>query len=224
MDSLIQQASIALVDHHPIYRHGLAAVFRAEARFKVVAEGASSTEAFDIAANHRPKIMLLELAIPGGGIETIKQLTTEFPESHCVVLTACDDPQTGIAALNAGAHGYILKGVSGSELKAALWAVYKNESSFVSPEFAARLLSAAQHKHSTIIDNALSHRETQILREVESGATNRMVAEKLRLSEKTVKHYMSSIMQKYGVTNRVSAVMAYQRMREIGQLRSSSPR
>jgi DNA-binding CsgD family transcriptional regulator len=101
--------------------------------------------------------------------------------------------------------------VGASELKAALWTVYKNESSFVSPEFAARLFSAAQHNQSARIDIGLSHRETQILREVESGATNRMVAEKLRLNEKTVKHYISSIMQKYGVTNRVSAVMAYQR-------------
>lgn len=214
MGSFLEQVSLALVDDHPIYRHGLAAVFRAEPRFKVVAEGTSSAEALEIAMTHRPRIILLDLGIPGGGIETVKQICIEFPETHCVILTACDDPKTGIAALNAGAHGYILKGVSASELKAALWAVYKNESSFVSPEFAARLLSAAQNKEPVRNDIGLSHREMQILLEVGSGATNRMVAEKLSLSEKTVKHYMSSIMQKYGVTNRVSAVMAYHRMRE----------
>jgi DNA-binding NarL/FixJ family response regulator len=217
MDSLIEQASLAIVDDHPIYRQGLAAVFRAEPRFKVIAEGASSTEALEIAKAHRPKVMVLDLAIPGGGLETLKQMVIEFPETHCVILTACDDPQTGIAALNAGAHGYILKGVSASELKSAIWAVYKNESSFISPEFAAKLLSAAQNRESARIDIGLSHREMQILLEVENGATNKMVAEKLSLSEKTVKHYMSSIMQKYGVTNRVSAVMAYQKMRQAGQ-------
>jgi two-component system nitrate/nitrite response regulator NarL len=217
MDSNVDRVSIALVDDHPIYRHGLAAVFRAEARFNVVAEGESSTEALQIASTHRPRIMLLDLGIPGGGIETIKQMCIEFPETYCVVLTACDNPQTGIAALNAGAHGYILKGVSATELKAALWAVYKNETSFVSPEFATRLLSAAQTKEPTVVDSGLSHREMQILREVVSGATNRMVAEKLSLSEKTVKHYMSSIMQKYGVTNRTSAVIAYQKMLQSGQ-------
>src|ERR1700720_3215550 len=131
MGSLVEQVSLALVDDHPIYRHGLAAVFRAEHVFKVVAEGTSSTEALEIARIHRPRIILLDLGIPGGGIETVKQMCVEFPETHCVILTACDDPRTGIAALNAGAHGYILKGVSASELKAALWAVYKNESSFV---------------------------------------------------------------------------------------------
>jgi DNA-binding NarL/FixJ family response regulator len=212
MDTNVDRVSIALVDDHPIYRHGLAAVFRAEDRFNVVAEGGSSTEALQIASVHRPRIMLLDLGIPGGGIETIQQLCVEFPETYCVILTACDNPQTGIAALNAGAHGYILKGVSATELKAALWAVYKDETSFVSPEFATRLLSAAQNKEPTTVNSGLSHREMQVLREVVSGATNRMVAEKLSLSEKTVKHYMSSIMQKYGVTNRTSAVIAYQKM------------
>jgi DNA-binding NarL/FixJ family response regulator len=217
VDTPFEQASIAIIDDHPIYRQGLAAVFRAEARFKVVAEGASSTEAVDITRSHRPKILILDLGIPGNGLETLKQLCVQFPETYCVILTACDDPQTGIAALNAGAHGYILKGVSASELKAAIWTVYKNESSFISPEFAARLLSAVQQNQPAQIDIGLTHRELQILAEVETGATNKMVAEKLHLSEKTVKHYMSSIMQKCGVTNRVSAVIAYQKMRQSGQ-------
>jgi DNA-binding NarL/FixJ family response regulator len=213
MDSDAEPISIALVDNHPIFRHGLAAVFEADAHFKVVAEGASATEALEMVSAHRPNIILLELRIPGGGIEILKQMRVEFPETRCVVLTACDDPHIGIAALNAGAHGYILKGVSARELKAALWAVYKSETSFVSPEFATRLLSAAQHKPEMIYAG-LSHREMQILLEVEGGATNRMVAEKLSLSEKTVKHYMGTIMQKYGVTNRTSAVFAYQKMRQ----------
>jgi DNA-binding NarL/FixJ family response regulator len=217
VDTIVDQVSIAIIDDHPIYRQGLAAVFRGEPRFRVLAEGASSIDALDIARSLRPKIMILDLGIPGDGLETLKQLCIEFPETHCIILTACDDPQTGIAALNAGAHGYILKGVSASELKAAIWTVFKNESSFVSPEFAARLLAAVQRREAGTIDVGLSHRELQILAEVEKGATNRMVAEKLKLSEKTVKHYMSSIMQKFGATNRVSAVIAYQKVRLSGQ-------
>lgn len=212
MDTASESVSIAIIDDHPIYRQGLSAVFRSEPRFKVVAEGASSYDALDIARLHSPKIMLLDLGIPGGGLETLKQLSSRFSETHCVILTACDDPRTGISALNAGARGYILKGVSASELKAAIWTVFK-ESSFVSPEFAARLLTAAQQKEHVTIDVGLTHRELQILAEVESGATNRMVAEKLKLSEKTVKHYMSTIMHKCGAPNRVSAIMIYQKMR-----------
>jgi two-component system nitrate/nitrite response regulator NarL len=205
--------SIAVIDDHPIYREGVCAVFRGEPRFHVVAEGASLFDALNIVELHHPRIMLLDLGIPGGGLATLKQLRISFPEIYCVFLTACDDPKIGISALNAGAYGYILKGVSASELKAAIFAVARNESSFVSPEFAARLLAAAQQKELVAIDVSLTHRELQILAEVEGGATNRMVAEKLKLSEKTVKHYMSTIMHKCGAPNRVSAVMAYQKMR-----------
>lgn len=207
--------SIAIVDDHPILRHGLAAVLRNEPRFRLVAEGGTATEALQIALLHRPDIMILDLDIPGRGIEALKQIVVEFPSVRCIILTVCDSADTAIEALNAGAQGYILKGVSAADLKSAIWTVFNNES-FVSPEFATKLLLAAQNKnpHTSVTDSRLSFRESQILREVEAGLSNRMIAEKLRISEKTVKHYMSSIMQKYGVNNRVSAVMAYQKVRQ----------
>ena len=210
----ISRISIAVIDDHPILRHGLAAVLRNEPRFRLVGEGGNAAEALQIAQLHRPDIMILDLNIPGSGMEALKQIAVEFPEVRCIILTVCDSADTAIAALNAGAQGYVLKGVSGAALKAAIWTVFNNES-FVSPEFATKLLNAAQHKKpdTTIDDTRLSFREGQILREVEAGLSNRMVAEKLRLSEKTVKYYMSSIMQKYGVNNRVSAVIAYQKIR-----------
>jgi DNA-binding NarL/FixJ family response regulator len=211
----ISRISIAIVDDHPILRHGLAAVLRNEPRFRLVAEGGSATEAVQIAQLHRPDVMILDLNIPGCGIEALKQLSVEFPSVRWIILTVCDSADTAIIALNAGAQGYILKGVSAADLKSAIWTVFNNES-FVSPEFATKLLTAAQNKtqETTIADSRLSFREGQILREVEAGLSNRMVAEKLRISEKTVKYYMSSIMQKYGVSNRVSAVMAYQKVRQ----------
>ncbi len=203
--------SLAVVDDHPILRHGLVAVLGSEPRFKVVAEGGSSTEAVQIANQHRPDVMILDLGIPGGGIEALKQICIEVPSTRCIVLTVCDSAETAIGALNAGAQGYILKGVSGADLKAAIWTVFNNES-FVSPEFATKLLRAAQIKQqdTSQANGRLNHRESQVLREVESGLTNRKVAEKLGISEKTVKYYMSNIMEKYGVRNRVSAVVAHQ--------------
>jgi two-component system, NarL family, nitrate/nitrite response regulator NarL len=205
--------SIAVVDDHPILRHGLAAVLRNEPRFRLVAEGGTATEALHIAQLHRPDIMILDLDIPGRGIEALKQMVVEFPSVRCIILTVCDSADAAIDALNAGAQGYILKGVSAGDLKSAIWTVLNNES-FVSPEFATKLLLAAQNKNTAVADSRLSFRESQILREVEAGLSNRMIGEKLRISEKTVKHYMSSIMQKYGVNNRVSAVMAYQKVRQ----------
>lgn len=205
--------SIAVVDDHPILRQGLAAVLRNEPRFRFVAEGGNADEALQIAKLHRPDIIILDLNIPGGGIEALKQIVLEFPSVRCIILTVCDSADTAISALNAGAQGYILKGVSGGELKSAILTVFNNES-FVSPEFATKLLLAAQNRSvkTSIADSRLSFRETQILREVAAGLSNRMVAERLSISEKTVKHYMSSIMQKYGVSNRVSAVVAYQKV------------
>jgi two-component system, NarL family, nitrate/nitrite response regulator NarL len=209
----VSRISIAVVDDHPILRHGLAAVLRNEPRFRFVAEGGSAIDALQIAQLHRPDIIILDLNIPGGGIEALKQIVVEFPSVRCIILTVCDSADIAISALNAGAQGYILKGVSGADLKSAIWTVFNNES-FVSPEFATKLLLAAQNKkqETSIADSRLSFRESQILREVAAGLSNRMVAEKLSISEKTVKHYMSSIMQKYGVSNRVSAVMAYQKV------------
>ncbi|MEA2865852.1 MAG: hypothetical protein QOE39_567 [Bradyrhizobium sp.] len=215
MNSGISQVSLAIVDDHPILRHGLAAVLRGEARIKIVAEGGSSTEALQIANVHRPNIMLLDLGIPGGGIEALKQICIQVPSTRCIILTVCDNADTAINALNFGAQGYILKGVSGEDLKAAIWTVFNNEI-FVSPDFATKLLMASQMEKQapTQASGKLNFRENQILREVEGGLTNRKVAEKLQISEKTVKYYMTNIMQKYGVSNRTSAVVAHQKLRQ----------
>jgi DNA-binding NarL/FixJ family response regulator len=207
------RVSIAIVDDHPILRHGIVSVLKSDPRFQIIAEGDNATAALDIAKAHRPEIMLLDLGIPGGGSEALKQICIEFPSTRCIVLTGCDSADAAVAALGSGAQGYILKGISGNDLKAAILTVANNET-FVSPEFATKLLSSVQKKRVVqALDNRLSHRESQILREVEKGLTNRMVAEKLAISEKTVKYYMSSIMQKYGVSNRVSAIVAHQSLR-----------
>ena len=184
----VSRISIAIVDDHPILRHGLAAVLRNEPRFRLVAEGGGASEALQIAQLHRPDIMILDLNIPGGGIEALKQIAIEFPSVRCIILTVCDSADTAISALNAGAQGYILKGVSAVDLKSAILTVFSNES-FVSPEFATKLLIAAQNEtqKTSIPDSRLSFREGQILRQVEAGLSNRMVAQKLRISEKTVK-------------------------------------
>lgn len=210
----MSQISIAIVDDHPILRHGLAVVLKSEPRFKVVAEGGTAAEAVAIAEHHRPDIVLLDLDIPGGGLSALGEICLQFPGTRCIILTVCNGPDTAIGALNAGAQGYVLKGVSGTDLKNAIWTVHNNET-FVSPEFATKLLTAAQHRQHDLADDdgVLSNRETQILREVESGLTNKMIAEKLRISEKTVKYYMSNIMQKFGGSNRVAAVVAYQKSR-----------
>jgi DNA-binding NarL/FixJ family response regulator len=215
--------SVAVVDDHPIFRQGIVTVLRSDPRLRLVAEGESAADALAIAGLHRPDIITLDLNISGGGVAALKAIVGSLPSIRCIVLTVCDSADVALNALNSGAQGYVLKGVSGTELKSAIWTVYNNES-FVSPEFATKLLQAAQRMNSSSSssDYQLSFRENQILREVAVGLTNREVAEKLRISEKTVKHYMSSIMQKYGVSNRLAAVMAYQNVYQA-RLASSQP-
>lgn len=209
----LHKVSIAVIDDHPIVRHGLSAVISGEPGFNLVAEGSSAREALEIAERWRPQIILLDLGIPGGGLEALRQVSARVPSVRCMILTVCDLAATAISALNAGARGYVLKGVSAGDLKKAIWTVV-NDDSFVSPEFAIKLLQAAQTNiQQTSSSDQLSHRETQIIKAVEEGLTNREIGEKLSISEKTVKYYMSGIMQKYRVTNRVSAVIAAQKLR-----------
>ena len=211
----LARVSIAVVDDHPVVRHGLAAVLGNEPLFNVVAEGVSAADAIEIAKAHQPDVAIIDLGIPGGGIEAISEIIAQAPSVRCIVLTVCDSPDIAIDALNAGAKGYVLKGISANELKTAIWAVFNNET-FVSPEFATKLLRAAQRKSqpSSEDEARLTDRETLILREVENGLTNRQIASKLRLKEKSVKYYMTSIMRKYGVRNRVAAVVAHQKLRQ----------
>lgn len=211
--SYVSTMKIAIIDDHPLLREGLSAVFENHPDIEIVAQGKSANDALSISLDLCPDVILLDLGIPGGGLEALKEITQRAPSVKCVMLTVCDCAETAITALNSGARGYILKGVGANELVSALWKIMRDES-FVSPEFATRLLQAAQTKAAPdpVID-VLSYRESQIMRELENGSTNRQIAEKLQISEKTVKYYMSAIMQKYGVSNRVSAVIAAQKSR-----------
>lgn len=209
MGEIMKTARIVVVDDHPLLRQGVVKALSTEPEFKIVGEGSTAADAVALAVEQRPDILLLDLDIPGGGLEALRKVLMAAPTVSCVILTVCDRAETAITAMNAGARGYILKGVGIRELKAALKVVLGNES-FISPEFAARLLQAAQQKlPAANTSDRLSVREEQVLELVEDGLTNREIADRLNLSERTVKHYMSVVMQKYGVKNRVSAMVQY---------------
>lgn len=201
----------AIVDDHPIFRTGLAALLKEEMGFGAIHQGASAEDAIALAERHAPDIFFLDLSMPGGGIAALKQIAEILPSARAVLLTACDAAETAIEALNEGASGYILKGVGATELTGAVNTIL-NGGTFVSPSFAATLLRAAQAPGDAAqSDVYLTQREIQVLRELEQGHTNREIAQRLTISEKTVKFYMTNIMQKYGVKNRVAAVMAFQK-------------
>jgi len=209
MATSITGVRIGIVDDHAVIRSGVTSMCQADNLLKVVFEGGTATDAYRLVLEHSPDVLLLDVHIPGGGLEALKEISRDFPKVRCIMFTGSEDASIAMAAIAAGAKGYILKGVSAANLISAIHVVMENRS-YVSPEFAWRLVEAAQEaKNSKMPSDGLHHRESQIIKEVEKGSTNREVAERLKISEKTVKHYMTSIMQKFGVSNRVGAVVAY---------------
>jgi DNA-binding NarL/FixJ family response regulator len=199
--------TIAIVDDHPVVRYGLARVLAADPDMQVVGEAADADQAREIAEELQPDLMLLDLDIPGGGINALRKIRNDVPGVKCVILTVCESTQTAVQAMNLGAKGYILKGASARDIKNAVRTVI-NDASFIAPEFAAKLLDAVQQS-GIGKPQSLGSREEQILAELEHGLTNKQIALKLKISERTVKHYMSLIMEKYGVTNRLAALMEH---------------
>jgi DNA-binding NarL/FixJ family response regulator len=201
---------VAVVDDHPIFRAGVIESLTQSGNFDVVGEGASSADAVRIAGDTAPDIMLLDVRMPGDGIEATVEISRRWPAVKIVMLTAFDDEALVTRSLSAGASGYVLKGVSASELKDSLRAVAEG-GGYVSPSLAARLL-AKRGQPSPDATNvtlflALTPREEKILRGVTLGLSNREIGEELGLSEKSIKHHMTNILQKLQARNRVEAAM-----------------
>lgn len=209
---------IAVVDDHPMLREGVMFTLRSHPDFEIVAEGASAEDAIRVAEEELPDVMLLDVSLPGGGIEAARAIAISCPVVKVAMLTVARDEETVSSALAAGARGYILKGISGPELAQAVRNIHAGED-YVSPSLAARLLvemgskSAARATGGIDIFATLNPREESILALVADGLSNRQVGEKLGLSEKTIKHYMTNILQKLRVRNRVEAALLAQKYR-----------
>ena len=206
---------VALFDDHPLMREGVVHTLNSASDFEIIAEGATGNDALRVAQDDLPDVILLDISMPGGGIEAAQNISNVCPFVRIVMLTVSEDEADVSAALRAGAHGYILKGVSGPEFLRTLRAIHSGED-YVSPGLAARLLADFKEVKSTKPADSnllagLTLREEQILELVAQGLRNKEVGEKLDLSEKTVKHYMTNILQKLQVRNRVEAAMVVQR-------------
>ncbi len=183
----------------------------------VVGAGASTDDATRLADEHLPDVMLLDISMPGGGIEAARAINQSHPKIKTIMLTVSEREDDVIAAMEAGARAYVLKGIGGPELLATILSVHKGET-YITPQIAARVLSKMQRRteangptRSKALDGELTIREEQIMDQVAQGLTNKEIALKFRLSEKTVKHYMTSVLQKLQVRNRVQAVIAHQK-------------
>lgn len=202
--------TVTLVDDHPLFRDGVATTLAGAEDFEIVGQGVSAEDAVRLAREFLPDIALLDISMPGGGIEAARCIAVDCPVVKVVMLTVSEQDDDVIAALKAGARGYILKGVGGDELVRIVRAVHRGES-YVSPDLAARILMEAgnagddRSAPDPLID--LTAREEQILRLVSRGLSNKEIGRDLDLQEKTVKHYMTNILQKLQVRNRVEAAL-----------------
>ena len=202
---------VVVVDDHPLFRDGVARTLQVDDDIEIVGAGHSAEEAVQLAISELPDVAILDLNMPGGGFDAVHRIARQCPVVKIIMLTVSEDEENVTAALQAGARGYIAKGVSGTELIQAVKAVASGEN-YVSPGLAARLLS--QINAATVNANprynnlpALSQREEAILALVSKGLTNKEIAQTLALSEKTVKHHVSNVIQKLQVRNRTEAAL-----------------
>ncbi|MEO8243744.1 MAG: response regulator transcription factor [bacterium] len=201
---------VVLADDHPIYRQGLVRSLNDAEGIVVVGEAGDGEEAVALTRDLRPDLVLLDLSMPkGGGLGALQQILLLDAPPPVAMLTASEDDGDVMQAVNLGAQGYILKGVGAGQLVGLVRDLAAGRS-YVSPALAGRLLVALRRKTAKPEPSPLedlTKREEDILKLVAQGKSNREVGEVLDLQEKTVKHYMTSILQKLHVRNRVEAAM-----------------
>lgn len=190
---------ILIADDHYIVRMGLTALVSTEADMEVVADAADGNQALELFARHQPDLLLLDLRMPGkGGIETIVEIRDRFPEARILVLSAFDGDEDIYRALHAGAQGYVLKNSTGDKLVPALRTVASGEN-WIPKEVASQLESRKMLEQ-------LTSREVEVLSELAKGMANKEIADKLNISEHTVKDHLKNILGKLRAADRTEAV------------------
>lgn len=190
---------ILIVDDHPVLREGLTLIIESQADLKVVAEAGSGKEAVALFEEHLPDITLLDLGLPDlHGIEVIKTLKERHPDARIIVLTTYLGDVQALRALQAGACGYLLKATLRRDLLDSIRRVHAGQR-HVQAEVASEL---AEH----VTDPSLTRREVEILKLIATGCSNKIVADRLHISEDTVKWHVRSILEKLKANDRTHAV------------------
>ncbi len=197
---------LLVVDDHEVVRMGLRALLDAEPDMEVVAEAGTAEEALQMAERHRPDVAVVDVRLPDrSGLELCRDLRRRFPLTQVVILTSFLTEELVSQALRAGAAGYVLKDVGTEELLRAIRAAAEGKTA-LDPQAAREMVS---HLHRLELEREakaferLSPRELQVLALVARGLSNREIGQRLHLSEGTVRNYVSSVMEKLGMRNRI---------------------
>lgn len=211
---------IAIVDDHPIFRSGLVQSLRRAPDIEVASIGSTADEAVHAVSSGGIDVVLLDLDIPGSGVEAARRILAGASPARVVILTGSTNEEDASTALAVGAIGYLLKGASGREIATAIRTVH-NGQPYITPELASRMLirqgrasltpSPTKMNEPPSPRPALSVREQQVLDLAAKGLNNREIAAQLGLSVATIKYYISLVVRKWSVRNRVEAVVIHSR-------------
>ena len=200
---------VVVADDHPLYREGVARSLTESGKFTIVGEAANGRDAVAWVRTERPDIVLLDISMPDGGIATLQQIMALDNPPRVAMLTVSEEDDDIMQALKAGALGYILKGVGARDLVQIVSDLAAGRS-YVAPSLAIKVMAAMNAPRAvpakSMLDS-LTRREEDILRLVSLGKSNKEVARDLELQEKTIKHYMTTILQKLQVRNRTEAAI-----------------
>ena len=195
-----------LVDDHAVVREGLRAFLQLQPDIEVVSEAGGGAAAVEAALAARPDVVLMDLVMPDGdGVEAIRDLLAAAPGTRVLVLSSFADDEKVFAAMQAGAAGYLLKDVAPDQLAEAVRDVHRGRPA-LHPDVAARLMRRVADPGGPALE-VLTPRERDVLQLVVEGFANKQIARRLRITEKTVKTHVSSILQKLGVHDRTAAAV-----------------
>lgn len=196
-----------VADDHPLFREGVVHSLCVDTGFVVIGEAGSGEETLEKVTQLRPHLVLLDISMPGiSGIETARRIAQTAPQTRIMMLTVDDRGPSLLAALKAGAHGYVLKGVAATELREIARRIADGEA-YVPPALAAELLSEMSAPRPVDAFSTLTHREVGVLELLGQGFSNRAIGEALFIAEKTVKRHMTNILAKLQVRSRTEAAL-----------------
>ncbi|OGO14966.1 MAG: hypothetical protein A2Z14_05515 [Chloroflexi bacterium RBG_16_48_8] len=205
--------TILLVDDHLLFREGLRGIIEHWDDFEVVREASNGQEALEAVRKLLPDLVLMDITMPEmDGLEATRRIVREFPSTHVVMLTVSEEQEDLFEAIKVGAQGYVLKDMPSRRLHDLLRGIIRGESA-LSGAVATKILAEFSEKVNprvragTVDLDPLSERERETLALLSEGLTNREIAEKMILSENTVKKHVKNILQKLHVNNRVQAAM-----------------
>ncbi len=212
-----------LLDDHEIVRRGVRELLEAEDDLQVVGEASTAQQAYELLPTTTPNVAVLDVRLPDGdGIEVCREIRSEHPEIACLMLTSFADDEAVFSAILAGAAGYVLKQVRGTDLVDAVRRVGRGES-ILDPFSTDRVLERLRQPPEPDELAGLTNQERRVLDLIAEGMTNRQIGEQLFLAEKTVKNYVSNLLAKLGMSRRAEAAAYAARLSERRQHRDPQP-